>query len=78
VEWLKHVAKRATKEKVRETGGRELAYVTEQMGAEQGAGSVVRSAIASLAKISWLAPFGMGFAERFVNRSLAQVTRSAR
>jgi alpha/beta hydrolase family protein len=31
--------------------------------------------IASLAKISWFAPYGMGFAERFVNRSLAQVTR---
>jgi hypothetical protein len=75
VEWLKHVVERATKERVRETGGRELAYVTEQMGAEQGAGSVVRSAIASLAKISWFAPYGMGFAERFVNRSLAQVTR---
>ena len=75
VEWLKHAAERATKPKVREIGGRELAYVTKQMGAEQGAGSVVRSAIGSLAKISWFAPFGMGFAERFVNRSLAQVTR---
>jgi hypothetical protein len=74
-EWLKHVVERATKETVRKTGGRELAYVTEQMGAEQGAGSVVRSAIASLAKISWFAPYGMGFAERFIKRSLAQVTR---
>src|SRR5204863_9743773 len=27
-----------------------------------------------LAKVSWLAPYGMGFAERFVNRALAQVT----
>lgn len=75
VEWLKHVVERATKESVRETGARELAYVTEQMGAEQGAGSIVRSAISSLSRISWFAPFGMGFAERFVNRSLAQVTR---
>ena len=75
VEWLKHAAERATKPKVREIGGRELAYVTKQMGTEQGAGSVVRSAIGSLAKISWFAPYGMGFAERFVNRSLAQVTR---
>lgn len=75
VEWLKHVVERATKETVRKTGGRELAYVTEQMGAEQGARSVVRGATASIAKISWFAPFGMGFAERFVNRSLAQVTR---
>jgi hypothetical protein len=75
LEWLKHAADRATKEKVRQTGGRELAYVTQQMGAEQGAGSVVRSAIGSLAKISWFAPFGMAFAERFVMRALAQVTR---
>ena len=45
------------------------------MGTEQGAGSVVRGAIGRLGKISWFAPFGMGFAERFVNRSLAQVTR---
>ncbi len=75
VEWLKHVAERATKQKIRETGERELSYVTKQMGTEQGAGSVVRSAIGSLSKVSWFAPFGMGFAERFINRSLAQVTR---
>jgi hypothetical protein len=39
IEWLKHVAERATKEKTRQTGGRELAYVTHEMGAEQGAGT---------------------------------------
>jgi hypothetical protein len=75
VEWLKHVAERATKLKTQEIGERELAYVNRQMGTEQGAGSIVRSAIGSLARISWFAPFGMGFAERFVNRSLAQVTQ---
>ncbi|MEO9062454.1 MAG: hypothetical protein ABI270_10500 [Nitrosospira sp.] len=75
VEWLKHVAERATKQKIRETGERELSYVTKQMGAEQGMGSIMRSAIGSLSRVSWFAPFGMGFAERFVNRSLAQVTR---
>ena len=75
LEWLKHVAERATKQKTRDTGERELAYVTGQMGTEQGAGSIVRSAVGGLGKISWFAPFGMGFAERFVNRSLAQVTR---
>jgi hypothetical protein len=74
-EWLEHAAARATKEKVRATGGRELAYVTQQMGTEQGVGFAVRSAIGSLAKISWFAPFGMAFAERFVKRALAQVTR---
>jgi hypothetical protein len=75
VEWLTRTAERATKQKVREAGRRELAYVTKQMGEEQGHGSVIRSAIGGLAQISWFAPFGMGFAERFVNRSLAQVTR---
>jgi pimeloyl-ACP methyl ester carboxylesterase len=45
------------------------------MGAEQGVGKFARSAIGGLAKIPWFAPFGMGFAERFVRRSLAQVTR---
>jgi hypothetical protein len=75
LEWLRHAATRATKEKVRETGARELAYVTRQLGVEQGRGSVVRSAIGSLARLSWFAPFGMAFAERFVNRGLAQVSR---
>jgi hypothetical protein len=75
MEWLKCAAERATKPKVREIGRRELAYATKHMGAEQGAGSVMRSAIGCLAKISWFAPYGVGFAERFVKRSLAQVTR---
>jgi hypothetical protein len=35
MEWLKHVAERATKEKTRMAGERELAFVTKQMGAEQ-------------------------------------------
>ncbi|MFO1096866.1 MAG: hypothetical protein U1E81_00995 [Xanthobacteraceae bacterium] len=74
-EWLKRAAERATKANARETAGRELAYVTKQMGMEQGAGSVVRSAIGSLAKLTWFAPYGMGFAQRFCKRSLAQVTR---
>jgi len=75
VEWLRHAAERATKVKIREIGARELAYVSGQMGAEQGVGNAARSAIRSLAMISWFAPLGMGFAERFINRSLAQVTR---
>jgi hypothetical protein len=75
IEWLRHVAERATKAKTRQTGGRELAYITYEMGTEQGPGKYVRSAVRSLAKVSWFAPYGMGFAERFVNRSLAQVTR---
>ena len=75
LEWLQRVAERATKRKTRETGMRELNYVMDRLGVEQGTGRYVRSAAKSLAKISWFAPFGMGFAERFVHRSLAQVTR---
>jgi hypothetical protein len=75
LEWLRHAATRASQERIRQTSTRELAYVTQQMGVEQGMGSVARSAIGGLARLSWFAPFGMAFAERFVNRALAQVTR---
>jgi hypothetical protein len=75
LEWLRHAATRATRERIRETSSRELAYVTQQMGVEQGVGNVARSAIGGLARLSWFAPFGMAFAERFANRALAQVTR---
>src|SRR5262249_35286071 len=75
VEWLRRAATRATKEKARRTGTSELTYVAQQMGAEQGVGSAVRSATSSLVKLSWFAPFGMALAERFVNRALGQVTQ---
>ena len=71
VEWLKHAAERATKPKVREIGGRELAYVTKQMGTEQGAGSVVRSAIGSLAKTPLVCPVWDGFC-RTLRQSLSR------
>jgi hypothetical protein len=75
IEWLRRVTERATRQKTRQKGRRELNYVMYMIGVEQGTSSYVRSAAKSLAKISWFAPFGMGFAERFVYRSLAQVTR---
>jgi hypothetical protein len=34
LEWLRHVAERATRQKTRQTGALELAYVTGEMGAE--------------------------------------------
>lgn len=74
LEWLKHAAERATRENTRLCAVRELAFVTNQMGEEQGVRRHVRSAINSLAKIPGVAPCGMGFAERFINRALAQVT----
>jgi hypothetical protein len=75
LEWLRRVAERATTPKTRLTGRRELNYVNYRLGLEQGSGRYVRSAAKSLAKISWFAPYGMGFAERFVHRALAQITR---
>lgn len=74
-EWLGRVAGRATKDRTRVAGARELAYLSGQMGAEQGGGAIARSAIGGLSRVSWFAPHGMGFAERFVNRALAQVSR---
>jgi hypothetical protein len=75
-EWLKRVAARATKPSVRNIGTLELALLSgETMGAQQGLGRVLGSAINGLGKIPWFAPYGMGFAERFINRALTQVTR---
>jgi hypothetical protein len=50
IEWLQHAAGRASKATTRQTGGRELAYITHEMGAEQGTGKYVRSAAQSVAK----------------------------
>ncbi len=75
VEWLQHTASRSTRDRSRTAAARELAYVQGSLGEEQGVRSGLRSGLKSLAKISWFAPYGMGLAERFVNRALAQVTR---
>jgi len=49
---------------------RELAYLHGQIGTqEEGAGNVARQVAKSLARIHWFARLGMGFAERFANRS---------
>ncbi len=74
-EWLCRVANQSSRTNWQKTARGELVYVNQEMGVEQGVGSAARSAINSLAKIPWFAPYGMGFAERFVRRSLAQVTR---
>jgi hypothetical protein len=75
--WLEHAASRASRPKEKMTANQELAYVRHEIGSEEaGTGAVVRKAIHSLARLRYfVAPVGMGFAERFVNRALAQVTR---
>jgi hypothetical protein len=75
-EWLSRAAAQASRSKERQTASRELAYVCQQIGdEEQAIGAVLRSAINGLARLKWFMPHGMAFAERFVNRALAQVTR---
>jgi hypothetical protein len=75
-EWLERAAHRASRPDERRMADQELAFVSRTVGAEEaGVGSVVRLAIKSLARLRWFAPFGMAFAERFVVRSLAQVSR---
>jgi hypothetical protein len=75
LEWLSNAAKRSGDQNTRRIAERELSFVTNSMGIEQGTGQLLRTAVASLGKVSWFAPYGMGFAERFINRSLSQVTR---
>ena len=75
MEWTARAASRSTDEKSRRAASQELAQLQQTAGEEQGARAAARSAINSLARIRWFAPFGMGFASRFVMRSLTQVTR---
>jgi hypothetical protein len=75
MEWTVRAASRPADEKSRRAARQELAQLQQTAGEEQGARAAARSAIDSLARIRWFAPFGMGFASRFVMRSLTQVTR---
>jgi hypothetical protein len=75
MEWTARAASRSTDEKGRRAASQELAQLQQTAAEEQGARAAARSAVNSLARIRWFAPFGMGFATRFVMRSLTQVTR---
>jgi hypothetical protein len=74
--WVERVATLASRQTERQTAEVELAAIRHEPGRElQGPGAVARSAIRSAARLRWFAPAGMAFAERFVWRALAQVTR---
>jgi hypothetical protein len=75
--WLERAADQARDERDRRTAQQELAELRGEAGIErQGVkGRVAASAIRGLSRLRWFAPFGMGFAQRFVNRTLSQVTR---
>jgi hypothetical protein len=73
--WLERAAADASDPRQRHEAAMELARLDTTVPAEvQGTGAALRSATAALAHVRWFAPFGMGLAERFVNRALAQVT----
>jgi hypothetical protein len=76
LEWLRSAADRAGRPDDRLEAQRAL-YGIERAGTgeAQGARALLRPALNGLTRLRWFAPLGMGFAERFVNRSLAQVTR---
>ncbi|MFM0003927.1 hypothetical protein PQR57_23240 [Paraburkholderia dipogonis] len=75
LEWLTNAANRAKDPKTFDSANRELRVVASLLEEEQGTGSAARTAINSLAKIRWFAPVAMSIAERYVRKSLAQVTR---
>ena len=73
-EWLERSAERASRANVRGTADREIAYLRCQAPDEQGPRAAARSVVKGLARIPWFAPLGAGLAERFLWRSLSQVS----
>lgn len=73
--WLQRAATDASDPRQRAEAALELDRLDATVPAEvQGTGAALRSATAALAHVRWFAPFGMGLAQRFVNRALAQVS----
>jgi alpha/beta hydrolase family protein len=75
LDWLQHVAERSSEPRDRGAAEAEVAAQRGQLTNTQGLGAVAGSVIRTAAGIRWFAPFGMGFAQQFVRRSLRQVTR---
>ena len=75
LEWLWRCATRVSNQLTRRIAETELANLqTDLAHDEMGVRSAIRLAGTSLARLPWFANLGMSFAERFVNRALAQVT----
>jgi hypothetical protein len=73
--WLERAANDASDPRQRREAALELARLRTTIPTDlQGTSAALRSATAALAHVRWFAPFGMSLAERFVNRTLAQVT----
>jgi hypothetical protein len=75
-EWLLRARDRSTDSRDRTTALRELAHLDPAADASQQGPvqEAARHVVNSLARTSWLAPFGMSLAERFIWKALAQVT----
>ena len=71
--WLEHAAKHDSDPEEKLIATRELNVLRGNVGMAQG--EVARLALKSLAQLRWFAPLGFAFAENFINRALAQVTR---
>jgi hypothetical protein len=75
-EWLERAASRIPQSENQTAARRELAFLDGEPKSEaQGRGRLVRSAIRCAARVPWFARLGVAFAQRFVEKSLAQVTR---
>jgi hypothetical protein len=77
LEWLEHVAERAPAGSADAEQARlalDIARDPARAGG-MGRGNVLREALKTLARVSWLANAGMYVAERLIRTSLAQVTR---
>lgn len=72
-EWLNHAAERENPDQ--RTAKRQLAHLDPANSPQGPREEAARAIINGVAKLKWFAPTGMAFAERFVNRSLTQVTR---
>jgi hypothetical protein len=74
--WLERAAHRSSNPTQQATAQVELSYLKGQIGTEiQGIGRHARNFLRSAARLRWFASLGMGVAERFMARSLYQVTR---
>ncbi|HVV19953.1 MAG TPA: hypothetical protein VHF06_10990 [Pseudonocardiaceae bacterium] len=74
IEWLRRAATRAASAADRAEAEHAIAVLAGDPATAQGTGLRRQRAVARLAAIAWFAPYGMAFAQRFVNRALRQVT----
>ncbi|WP_405947709.1 hypothetical protein OG588_14970 [Streptomyces prunicolor] len=75
LEWLRNARDRAPEPGDRRIARTVLYDIEGGDEGRQGRRSAGRAAVNGLARLKWFSRLGMGFAQRFVNKSLVQVTR---